>query len=129
MELTKYLLTKSEKGTYFLSEKLNQDPLENYFGQKRARGGRNENPTVQQSSYNVAVQKSMVLNPVLGNCGRKRRLSNRHNRWHTFAKKEKKISELFIDMCVCECLISVSYRENAHNNDYLLPLGAFVWSS
>ena len=77
MELTKYLLTKSKKGTYFLSEKLNQDPLENYFGQQRARGGRNENPTVQQSLHNavaIRVQKSMVLDPVRGNCGRKRRL-------------------------------------------------------
>ena len=25
-----------------------QDPLENYFGQQRAQGGRNDNPTIQQ---------------------------------------------------------------------------------
>ena len=48
--LTKYLLTKSEKGTYFLN------PLENYFGLRTARGGgRNENPTVQQSLHNATA--------------------------------------------------------------------------
>ncbi len=77
VELVNYILISNRKGTYFLSVKLNQDPLENYFGKQRARGGRNENPTVQQSLHNAAalrVQKSVALNPVRGNCGRKRRL-------------------------------------------------------
>ena len=29
---------------YVLSERISQDPLENYFGKQRARGVRNENP-------------------------------------------------------------------------------------
>ena len=62
---------------FILSERVSQDPLENYFGQQRARGGRNENPTVQQCINNAAairVQKSQALDPVRGNCSKKRRL-------------------------------------------------------
>ncbi len=32
---------------YLLSEKFTQDPIENYFGQQRSRGGWCQNPTVQ----------------------------------------------------------------------------------
>lgn len=77
VELTEYLLQTSKKETYFLSVKINQDPIENYFGRQRARGGRNENPTVQQVLHNAAalrLQRSVVLDPVRGNCARKRGL-------------------------------------------------------
>ena len=76
VEMTKYLLSQG-RDLFILSERVSQDPLENYFGQQRARGGRNENPTVQQCVTNAAairVQKSQALNPVRGNCSRKRRL-------------------------------------------------------
>ena len=76
VEMAKFLLTSSEK-VFFLSERLSQDPLENYFGQQRARGGRNENPTLQQCVTNAAalrIQKSFALDPVRGNCRRKRYL-------------------------------------------------------
>ena len=40
VELAKFLLDKYRKdGLFLLSERLTQDPLENYFGQQRARGG------------------------------------------------------------------------------------------
>lgn len=74
--MTRYLLSQGEH-IFLLSERVSQDPLENYFGQQRARGGRNENPTVQQCVHNAAairVQKSLALNPVRGNCSHKRRL-------------------------------------------------------
>ena len=74
--MAKYLLSQGE-GLFILSERISQDPLENYFGQQRARGGRNENPTIQQCVHNAAalrVQKSLALDPVRGNCSRKRRL-------------------------------------------------------
>lgn len=78
MDLTKYILTKhSEENLSILSERFSQDPLENYFGQQWARGGRSDNPTVQQSLHNAGalrVQKSLALDPVRGNSGRKRRL-------------------------------------------------------
>ena len=75
--MTKYLLPDPAQKLYFLSERISQDPLENYFGQQRARGGRNENPNLQQCVHNATalrVQKSMALEPVRGNCSRKRRL-------------------------------------------------------
>ncbi len=77
VEMTKYLLSDPAQKLYVLSERILQDPLENYFGKQRARGGRNENPNLQQCVHNAAalrVQKSMALDPVRGNCSRKRRL-------------------------------------------------------
>ncbi len=79
VELTKFLLVKHREDELFLlSERLTQDPLENYFGhQQRARGGRNENPTVHQCLQNasaIRIQRSSALDPVRGNCRRKRSL-------------------------------------------------------
>lgn len=80
IEMVKYLLSQpkdSDQNLYVLSERISQDPLENYFGKQRARGGRNENPNLQQCIHNASalrVQKSMALDPVRGNCSRKRRL-------------------------------------------------------
>ena len=75
VELSQYLLTKHEKDELFLlSERLTQDPLANYFGQRRASGHRSENATVKQCLQNsnaLRVQKSSALNPVRGNCSRK----------------------------------------------------------
>ena len=40
VELTRYLTTLPDTtGQYFLSERISQDPLENYFGRVCARGG------------------------------------------------------------------------------------------
>lgn len=78
VEVAKFLLSTNEGGDLFLlSERFSQDPLENYFGQQRARGGRSDNPTIQHSLHNASalrVQKSMALDPIRGNCHRKRRL-------------------------------------------------------
>ena len=74
--MTKYLVVGGSAGL-FLSGKISQDPLENYFGQQRARGGRDENPNLQQCLYNAAVirvQKSIATDPICGNCDRKKRL-------------------------------------------------------
>lgn len=76
VEMTRYLLQQGQD-LFFLSERISQDPLENYFGQQRARGGRNENPTMHRTIQNAAalrVQKSQALDPVRGNCSRKRHL-------------------------------------------------------
>ncbi len=43
VDMAKYLLSKND-GLFLLSEKLNQDPLESYFGKQRARCGRSDNP-------------------------------------------------------------------------------------
>ena len=76
VEMTRYLLT-NEEGLFILNKRFSQDPLENYFGKQRARGGRNENPTVKQCLVNAAalrVQGSTALDPVRGNCRRKRQM-------------------------------------------------------
>ena len=75
VEMAKFLL--QDRTLFLLSERFSQDPLENYFGRQRARGGRNEHPNLQQCMVNASalrVQKSVALDPVRGNCNRKRRL-------------------------------------------------------
>ncbi len=46
VKVAKFLL-KQSSGLYLLSEKFSQDPLESFFGQQRARGGRSDNPNVR----------------------------------------------------------------------------------
>lgn len=57
-----------------MSEKISQNSLENYFGQQRARGGRNVHTNLVCVQYAAAlpILKSVALNPVRGNCRRKR---------------------------------------------------------
>ncbi len=77
VEMTRYLLT-IDSSLFLLSERVSQDPLEHYFGKQRGCGGRNENPTLDQCIKNapaLRMQKSFVLNPVRGNCRRKRFLT------------------------------------------------------
>ena len=54
--MARYLLSQ-KKGLFLLSERLNQDPLESFFGQQRARGGRTDNPNVRSFLYNTQVFK------------------------------------------------------------------------
>lgn len=91
--MVKYLLPEEESTLFFLSEKISQDPVENYFGKQRARGGRNENPTLHQCVYNAAalrVQRSMALDPVRGNCRRKRLFSSENEIDNTPLPKRKR---------------------------------------
>ena len=72
VELTRYLLTCPRNETLaLLSERLSQDPLENYFGIQQARGQRCNNPTLQESLQNavaIRAQHSLELDRVQGNC-------------------------------------------------------------
>lgn len=80
VELSKYLMDQpfmKDKERYLLSEHFSQDPLENYFGQQRSRGGWCQNPTVSaciSSAQSLRVQGSMAMIPVRGNSRRKRRI-------------------------------------------------------
>ena len=52
---------------FLLSERFSQDPLENYFGRQRGRGGHNDNPNLQQclnSAASLRVQGSVSLDPL-----------------------------------------------------------------
>ena len=74
--MTKYLLSQpGSEGLFLLSEHVSQDPLENYFREQHARGGRCDNPTVQDALKNavaIRAQQSLELDRVQGNRRRKR---------------------------------------------------------
>ncbi len=47
-----------------MSERFSQDPLESFFGQQRARGGRSDNPNARNFLYNaqtIRVQRSVAI--------------------------------------------------------------------
>ncbi len=73
--MAKYLLSL-DSSSFLLSEKISQDPLEHYFGKQRACGGRNEHPNLLQCVKNAPALRMQRSDPVRGNCGRKRLLSN-----------------------------------------------------
>ena len=55
----------------FLSEHLCQDPLENFFGCQRQRGGTHDNPSVKEFINNtqaLRVINTFCRGPVRGNC-------------------------------------------------------------
>ena len=57
-------LLSSDKVKFVLTEKFNQDPVEIFFAQQRARGQRNDNPSVSQFLENtqaLMVQKSLAI--------------------------------------------------------------------
>lgn len=70
VEVARYLL-RQPGVKFLLSEKFCQDPLEEFFGHQRAKGGRNDNPTVQQfckNTVSLRVQGSTALKLSRGNC-------------------------------------------------------------
>jgi len=70
VEICRYLLNLHDV-KFVLSGKLCQDPLENFFGRQRMRGGYADNPTAKSFIYGTSslrVQGSHALNPVRGNC-------------------------------------------------------------
>jgi len=86
-------------GHYFLSERLSQDPIENYFGRQQARGGQSDNPTVKaclENAQSLRVQGSFALQPLWSNSSRKKRLSPAESiidntpltKWPRWSKKE-----------------------------------------
>ena len=74
IELIKYLFSLPEvidNKLAFLSNNICQDPLENFFGCQRQRGGTSDNPTVQEFYNNtqaLRVINSFCRGPVRGNC-------------------------------------------------------------
>ena len=75
IEVAPFLL-KQPGVKHLYSERFTQDDLEALYGQIRAKGGRNDNPTVQQfndSTVSLRVQGSAALDPVRGNCRRNRK--------------------------------------------------------
>ena len=55
---------------FFLSNKLNQDPVEEHFGRIRGAGGASDNPTLEQYCYRnrkIIVAKSELIQVTKGN--------------------------------------------------------------
>eukprot|EP00111_Clytia_hemisphaerica_P019846 TCONS_00058509-protein len=64
IEVSKVMFNEGAK--YILSEKLSQDPLEEYFGKQRMRLGCNENPTLSQFNFNalaIGVAGDLLVRP------------------------------------------------------------------
>ena len=82
VEIVKYLLTTGGM-KFVLTEKFNQDVLEEYFGRHRSLGRRNDNPTIYQLGYQsnvIRIQRCVV--PVRGNTeGKHRRRGKRVRSW------------------------------------------------
>ena len=60
-----------EEKLAFLSVNISQDPLENFFGCQRQRGGTSDNPSVSEFYNNtqaLRVVNSFCRGPVRGNC-------------------------------------------------------------
>ena len=58
------ILLLGKEGLCLLSEPFNQDPLESFFGQQRARGGRCDNPNVRNFLCNtqaIRVQRTLAI--------------------------------------------------------------------
>ena len=72
--MSRYLLSQKEV-LFILSEQFNQDPLESFFGQQRARGGHSDNPNVVAFLHNaqaVRIQRTMTIGHG-GNCEKEER--------------------------------------------------------
>ena len=79
-EITKFLLAH-EKANYLLTERFNQDALEIFFGQQRARGQHSDNPSIAQFMENsqvLVVQKSLALDGSSSISRQKRNLELSH---------------------------------------------------
>ena len=66
IEVTKFLLSKGM--AFVLSNRFNQDIVEEYFGRQRSLGRRNDNPNLWQFGFNdniIRTQRSVT--PVTGN--------------------------------------------------------------
>lgn len=70
LEICQYLLGL-DGVKFILSGKFSQDPLENFFGKQRMRGGYSDNPTVKSfihATSSLRVQGSTTLKSIRGNC-------------------------------------------------------------
>ena len=70
VDLVKYVFTLPDVKV-FLSQRICQDPLENFFGCQRQRGGTHDNPNMQEFQKNMQalrVINSFARGPAKGNC-------------------------------------------------------------
>lgn len=91
MELVEYIFTIPGV-TCFLSERLSQDLLENYFGCQRQRGKSNENPNVHQfcsNSQALRVINGTCATVSKGNCRGRKNIINWEQENRPLSKRRK----------------------------------------
>ena len=70
------LLLEEEKAEFFLSEKISQDPVEEYFSKQRQRMGPNDNPDLDMFNKNTLgyhVTRDELIKVLKGNVRNKDR--------------------------------------------------------
>lgn len=70
VELVKKLLNEAGPGTFILSEKFSQDPLEEHFSRHRRIAGCNDNPTLaqfQKQEVSLHAMSSNLIADLRGN--------------------------------------------------------------
>ena len=76
LELVRYVFTLSDVKS-FLSQRICQDPLENFFGNQRQRGGMHDNPNVKEFVENTqalrVVKMTKFCSVKKGNCRGKKK--------------------------------------------------------
>ena len=75
VEMARFLLKQGDV-KFLLSERFCQDPVEEFFGHQRAKGGRCDNPTVNQfleNTVSLRIQKTVAvaMKPPRGNCSKR----------------------------------------------------------
>ena len=94
VEFAPYLFTKIPGICSFLSARINQDPIEKFFGMQQQAGRANQNPTVAEFIKNTEtfrVINSIWIDNIIGNCrGRKSNDSNLIAAMQPLKKRSKK---------------------------------------
>ena len=91
-------LLKIDGVKYILSDKLNQDSLEEHFYRQRSRGGANENPTLEEFRFNetkLQICKSDMIQ-AMGNSKGKNRDKTKFDIHDTSSLPKKRKSSEFI---------------------------------
>ena len=125
--MTRFLLSQpGSEGLFLLSEVISHDPLENYSGKQWARGGRHENPSLKQ-----CVQNAVALQ-ALGNCQRKRRLSDGEPKINDIPLPKRKWSKtqkwlLYIASIVHTCIWNKLSHLRCHG-DVTMVIQTHKWA-
>ena len=109
VECVKFLLSNGMP--YVLTERFNQDNVEEYFGQQRSIGRRCDNPTMQQFGYNANIIRTQrFVSARTGNTSGKYKGLKKGSSWchvdhEPLNKPQKKEKITSFQMKCCDCLI------------------------
>ena len=108
VELVEYVFTLPDVKV-FLSQRVSQDPIENFFGCQRQCGGTHDNPNLQEFQKNMQtlrVVNSFVKGPIKGNCrGLKDMDELKHTDALTQPLPKRQRRKLYIPIQICAIYI------------------------